>query len=68
MSQESVKSVVSNLSSGYGSFVGSNYDNFSNEGSQLYGPVLIICWNRLRSQNMIMRMLLWEQNHYNKYW
>ena len=39
MSQESVKSVVSNLSSGYGSFVGSNYDNFSNEGSQLYGPV-----------------------------
>jgi len=36
MSQESVKSVVSNMSSGYGSFDGSNYDN--SRASQLYGP------------------------------
>ena len=37
MSQESVESLISNISSDSG-FASINYDNFSSEGSQLYGP------------------------------
>ena len=38
MSQASVESLISNISSSDSGYASINYDNFSSEGSQLYGP------------------------------
>ena len=67
MSQESVKSVVSNISSESG-FAGSNYDNLTSDGSQLYGPgSLYSGTSGSGEQNMIMLMLFESRTSYNKY-